>query len=92
MRKKASPELEAFIDEGLLETCKKHNYTPTAFIAMRNRLGTLGAIEQLVLSGDIQSGFKRLQSIRLLEWSIEAAVTSFQMSFLTMPGRAPSGD
>lgn len=31
--KKASSGLEAFIDEGLMRTCKKHNYTPSAFIA-----------------------------------------------------------
>ena len=40
----------------LLRTCKKYNYTPRAFIAMRSNLGTLAAIEKLVLSGDIQSG------------------------------------
>ena len=44
---------------------------------MRRQHGTIEAIERLVQSGDIQSGFKRLQQLNLLEWTIEAAVTKF---------------
>lgn len=39
------------------------------------------AISRLVVSGDIQSGFKRLQQLELLDWTIEAAVTKFPDEF-----------
>jgi hypothetical protein len=39
---------------------------------MRRQHGTIEAIERLVQSDDIQSGFKRLQQLNLLEWTIEA--------------------
>jgi hypothetical protein len=34
-----------------------------------------------MVSGEIQSGFKRLRQLGLLEWSIEAAVTKFPDEF-----------
>jgi hypothetical protein len=48
---------------------------------MRMRHGTIAAIEKLVQSGEIQSGFKRLKDLGLLEWSIEAAVIRFPDRF-----------
>ena len=60
---------------------KERGYIPTAFIAMRRQYKTLEAIERLVQSGDIQSGFKRLCKLHLLDWTLEAAVTKFSEEF-----------
>jgi hypothetical protein len=76
----ASPSLEAFIDKSI-ELSKARGYNPTIFTGMRHQHGTIEAIERLVQSGDIQSGFKRLQQLNLLEWTIEAAVTKFSGEF-----------
>lgn len=78
--KRASPELEAFIDEAIRRGSAKR-YHPTIFIDMRQRLGTRGAISKLVQNGDIQSGFKRLHQLNLLDWTIEAAVQKFSGEF-----------
>jgi hypothetical protein len=48
---------------------------------MRRQYGTIEAIERLVQSGDIQSGFKKLRKLGLLDWTIEAAVTKFPHVF-----------
>jgi hypothetical protein len=48
---------------------------------MRAQHGTVEAIERLVQSGDVQSGFKRLKQLGLLEWTIEAAVMKFPTEF-----------
>lgn len=75
-----SPGLEAFIDESI-RLSAKHGYHPTAFIGMRHRYLTVGAISRLVVSGDIQSGFKRMQELGLLKWTIEEAVLRFPNEF-----------
>ena len=38
---------------------------------MRHQPGTIDAIERLVQSGDLQSGFKRLKQLGLIDWTIE---------------------
>jgi hypothetical protein len=76
----ASPALEAFIDKSI-ELAKERGYNPTIFIGMRRQHGTLDAIERLVQSGDIQSGFRRLNQLRLLDWTIESAVIKFPTEF-----------
>ena len=76
----ASPALEAFIDEGI-KLSKQRGYNPTIFVGMRHQYGTIDAIERLVQSGDIQSGFRRLNQLRLLDWTIESAVTKFPTEF-----------
>lgn len=78
--RKASPELEAFIDETIRRGAAK-GYHPTVFIAMRDNLTTIPAISKLVRSGDLQSGFKRLHKLNLLDWTIEAAVEKFPTEF-----------
>lgn len=75
-----SPELEAFIDE-TIRVSREHSYHPTIFIDMRARLGTIPAITQLVESGDIQSGFRRLEALGLVDHTIEAAVVCFPDQF-----------
>ena len=74
------PALEAFIDE-TIRVARKHNYHPTAFIEMRHRHGTELAISKLVKSGDVQSGFRRLQKLGLLDHTIETAVLRFPDEF-----------
>lgn len=75
-----SPALEAFIDE-TIRLSRENGYHPTAFIGMRRRLGTVKAISQLVAQGDIQSGFRRLRQLGLLNWTIESAVLKFPDEF-----------
>lgn len=76
----ATPELEAFIDEAIRLGAER-GYHPTVFIGMRHDHGTVKAISRLVRSGDVQSGFKRLKALRLIEWTIEAAVLRFPDEF-----------
>jgi hypothetical protein len=71
-KRTASRSLEAFIDEGI-ELSKAQGYNSTIFIGMRRQYGTIEAIERLVQSGDIQSGFKRLKQLNLVDWTMEAA-------------------
>jgi hypothetical protein len=76
----ASPALEAFIDKSI-DLAKERGYNPTIFIGMRHQYGTIDAIERLVQSGDIQSGFKRLNQLDLVKWTIESAVIEFSAEF-----------
>jgi hypothetical protein len=76
----ASPALEAFIDESL-RLSKERGHNPTIFVGMRHQHGTIDAIERLVQSGDMQSGFKRLKQLDLIDWTIESAVTKFPAEF-----------
>jgi hypothetical protein len=76
----ATPALEAFIDE-TIRVSREHGYHPTVFIGMRARHGTIPAITQLVESGDIQTGFKRLKDLGLIDHTIEAAVIRFADEF-----------
>ena len=78
--RKASPELESFIDETIRRSREK-GYHPTIFIGMRQKFGTIPAISKLVRSGDVQSGFTRLYALSLLDWTIEAAVEKFSNEF-----------
>jgi hypothetical protein len=80
-------ELDDFIDE-MLGLAGGLGYVPTKFLAMRESLGTQGAIERLVVTGDIQSGFKRLHSLGLLDYTIEAAVVRFPHIFTNAQIRA----
>ena len=81
IRTEASSALEAFIDESI-RLSRDAGYHPTTFISMRNQHGTIESMERLVESGDIQSGFKRLQKEGLAnDWSIEAGITKFKSEF-----------
>ena len=72
--------LEKFIDESIRLSISK-GYPPTIFQRMRQDHGTVEAIERLVKSGEIQSGFKKLLQLDLMDWSIEAAVLKFPDRF-----------
>jgi hypothetical protein len=76
----ASPALEAFVNEGI-RLSKERGHNPTIFVSMRHQHGTIDAIERLVQSGDMQSGFKRLKQLDLIDWTIESAVTKFPAEF-----------
>lgn len=76
----ASAELDSFIDE-TIRVAREKAYHPTTFIDMRRRHGTVTAISRLVESGDVQSGFKRLEKLGLLDCTIEAAVLKFPAEF-----------
>ena len=76
----ASLALEAFIDKSI-KLAKERGYNPTIFIGMRRQYGTADAIERLVQSGDLQSGFRRLKQLDLLDWTIESAVIKFPTEF-----------
>jgi hypothetical protein len=72
--------LEDFIDESIRWSVA-NGYVPTLFNRLRRHFGTVAAIEQLVQSDDVQSGFKKLRDLGLLEWSIEVAVLKFPERF-----------
>ena len=58
-------------------------FRPDVFDASR-RFGTADPIlggGKLVQSGEMQSGFKRLRQLGLLDWTIEAAVIKFAAEF-----------
>jgi hypothetical protein len=80
MRVDRTDPLEAFIDESLRQFASRHYY-PKEFNRMRAQYGTVSTIEKLVKSGEIQSGFRRLQQLHLLERSMEAAVLQFPNEF-----------
>jgi hypothetical protein len=78
--KKASPELESFIDESIKRSRAK-GYQPTTFEGMRRRWGTHEAIRRLVISGEIQSGFRKMIPLGLRDWTVESAVVRFSDEF-----------
>jgi hypothetical protein len=78
---KASQELEEYVDECVAKA-RLAGYEPRIFVSMRGRHSTLVAMEKIVQSGDIQSGFKRLAELGLAkEWSIEACILKFKSEF-----------
>ncbi len=72
--------LEAFVDESLLLFAKR-GYVPDVFKRMREQYGTVDAIERLVRSSEIQSGFKKLQDLEMLDRSMEGTVKRFRERF-----------
>jgi hypothetical protein len=76
-----SDPLEAWVDESI-QRSRAHGYFPTEFIRMRERHRTVSAMERLVQSGHIQSGFVRLRDLGLAEeWSVEAGILKFPERF-----------
>lgn len=73
-------ELEAFINESLRRSAPL-GYVPTRFMEMREDWGTAEAIRRLVVNGEVQSGFKRLVQLGLIDWTIEAAAIRFPKIF-----------
>lgn len=75
-------DLEAFVDEGIRRS-KAAGYNPSVCMRLCETRGTKRAIEQLVISGDIQSGFKKMSELNMLEWTLENAVVRFRELFST---------
>jgi len=75
-----SQQLEEFIDLSIAKSGQK-GYHPTTFIAMREERGTVPAIEYLVTQGEIQSGFRTLERLGMIGWTIESAVLKFPGDF-----------
>jgi hypothetical protein len=73
-------DLEKHIDEGIRRS-GDIGYYPERFVQMRRHLGTKGAMERLVTSGDIQTGFQKLVDAGMPEWTMEAAVIKFPALF-----------
>lgn len=78
--RKASPELEAFVDE-LIRSGSERGYHPSIFINMRERHLTLEAMKRIVRSGDVQSGFRRLTELGLRDHTVEAGILKFRNEF-----------
>jgi hypothetical protein len=83
-------ELDCFIDESI-RLSRAKGYYPTTFEGMRERWGTNEAIRRLVISGDIQSGFRRMVKEGLLAWSLESAVINFPREFDQTAHQAANG-
>lgn len=78
---KTEAGLKAWVDESILASRAK-GYHPTEFIKMLERYGTIPAIERLVISGEMQTGFRKLLQLGILhEWSMEAGVLKFPNLF-----------
>ena len=73
-------DLESFMEESI-RVSQANGYHPTIFLQMRERHGTIGAVERLVRSSEIQSGLARLVKLGLSNWSVEAAVLRFPDQF-----------
>lgn len=73
-------DLESFIDESI-RVSQANGYDPHVFVRMRADHGTVGAIQRLVRSGEIQYGLTRLVKLGLSEWSVETAVLQFPGEF-----------
>lgn len=76
---KREQELENSIDESIRLFGEK-GYIPKVFINKRH-YGTVKAIKWVLASEKIQSGFKRIQKIDLLDWSVEAIALKFPEKF-----------
>lgn len=76
----AEGDLDDFIDESIRRSAAR-GYHPTKFVEMRAKWGTQEAIKRVVVSGDLQSGLRRLHALGLLDWSIEAAALNFPEHF-----------
>lgn len=80
-KKATSLDLESYVDESIRRSIKA-GYNPTIFVRMRHDHGTIEAMERLVKSGEIQSGFKRLRQLGLADdWSVEAIILKYQDEF-----------
>jgi len=72
--------LEAWVDDSI-QLVEAKGYRPSEFIAMRERYGTAPAMERLMRSGTVQSGFIRLKKLGMIEWSVEAGILKFRERF-----------
>lgn len=72
--------LEAFIDSATRRLADR-DYVPDEFLGLRNQLGLVQAITQLVEGSEFKGGFLRVLELGLVDWSLEAAVTRYPDRF-----------
>jgi hypothetical protein len=77
---KGSADLEAYADTMLHRAAEK-GFRPTVLIRLRETYGTVRAFSKLFRTDDIESGFRQMKQLGLIEWSIEAAVVKFSREF-----------
>ena len=78
-------DLVKWVEESI-RLSRQAGYSPGRFEAMwarqgRTRDGLIVVMTQLVESGEIKSGLKRMKDLGLLEWSIESGVIKFASEF-----------
>ncbi|MGC8477137.1 MAG: hypothetical protein ACP5NP_12350 [Acetobacteraceae bacterium] len=72
--------LEVWVEQSIQRSQSK--YHPSEFIRMRDRHGTVKAMERLMRAGQIQSGLVRLKELGMAEdWSVEAGILKFPDRF-----------
>ncbi len=78
--RQADDPLEAWVDEAT-RRCIAADCHGLVFEQMRERHGTVSAMERLMRSGEIQSGLLRLWRMGMKNWSIEAGLLKFPERF-----------
>jgi len=66
--------LESRFEQAVREACiqvQHAGYYPSRFIEKMDRIGAVAYAKQLVTSGELQSGLRRLKELELLDLSIE---------------------
>lgn len=72
--------LEVFVDESI-RLFARRGYHPEEFKRMRKAYGTVAAIERLMRSGVLQSGFRQIRKLEMLPRSMEGTVRRFPDQF-----------
>jgi hypothetical protein len=77
----SSDLLDILIEEGIRQSIQAGYPTPIFYMRTLMNLGTVPGISRLVLSGTIQSGFRKLCEMGLSDWTCEKAVLHFPDRF-----------
>lgn len=77
---KGSAELEAYADTMLHRAAEK-GFRPIVLIRLRETYGTVRAFSKILRTDDIESGFRQMKQLGLVEWSVEAVVVRFTREF-----------
>jgi hypothetical protein len=77
--------LEQFLSESI-RVCREHGYPPTTFERMWNDARRQGSpveevIAFLVETSEPRSGYKRVVSLNIAQWSLEQAVLNYPQRF-----------
>jgi len=81
MRKKPSPQLVAYLEDAGRRLSARTKWVDHIFPKMVQRWGLIEAIERLMVSGDIQPGFRKCIELNLSDCTFEAAVLRFPDEF-----------
>lgn len=72
--------LEEFVDEGI-RRARAVGYHPTTFMSMWANDRSTKPIEKLVISSEPKSGYQRMVTAGLKDWTLESAVVKFPHLF-----------